>query len=132
MVKSSSFRWSKDTGYLFENAVINYMILLQNYQLQNQSESYLQVCQTLESQLFSSTSLSNICTSLAQPPILLSLQACKTINSQRSIAKYNIVIFQPVESQNEYYAFAGLNIIYIDTYSNFQAFFLLTTWYLVD
>jgi hypothetical protein len=45
----------------------------------------------------------------------------------------DVLIFQPAESQNEYYAFAGPNIVRIGTYSDFQAFFLLpTTWYLVD
>jgi hypothetical protein len=45
----------------------------------------------------------------------------------------DILIFQPAGSDNEYYAFAGPNIVRTGTYSDFQAFFLLpTTWYLVD
>jgi len=44
-----------------------------------------------------------------------------------------VLIFQPAESQNEFYAFAGPNIVRKGTYSDFEAFFLLpTTWYLVD
>jgi hypothetical protein len=45
----------------------------------------------------------------------------------------DILIFQPARSDNEYYAFAGPNIIRRGTSSDFRAFFSLpTTWYLVD
>jgi hypothetical protein len=49
------------------------------------------------------------------------------------VRKRDILIFQPTESDNEFYAFAGPNIVRMGTYSDFRAFFLLpTTWYLVD
>jgi hypothetical protein len=45
----------------------------------------------------------------------------------------DILIFQPAQSDNKFYAFAGPNIVRTGTYSDFEAFFLLpTTWYLVD
>jgi hypothetical protein len=45
----------------------------------------------------------------------------------------DVVIFQPARSGDEFYAFAGPNIVRMGTYSDFHAFFLLsTTWYLVD
>jgi hypothetical protein len=44
----------------------------------------------------------------------------------------DILIFQPAETGNEFYAFAGPNIVRVGTYSDFEAFFLSTTWYLVD
>jgi len=45
----------------------------------------------------------------------------------------DVLIFQPANSENEFYAFAGPNIVRMGTYSDFEAFFLLpTTWYLVD
>jgi hypothetical protein len=52
-----------------------------------------------------------------------------TIDVQRR----DILIFQPAESDDEFYAFATPNIVRKGTYSDFEAFFLLsTTWYLVD
>jgi hypothetical protein len=45
----------------------------------------------------------------------------------------DVLIFQPARSNDEFYAFAGPNIVRKGTYSDFEAFFLLpTTWYLVD
>jgi len=45
----------------------------------------------------------------------------------------DVLIFQPAEVENAFYAFAGPNIVRKGTYSDFEAFFLLpTTWYLVD
>ena len=44
-----------------------------------------------------------------------------------------VLIFQPAQSVGEFYAFASPNIVRKGTYSDFEAFFLLsTTWYLVD
>src|SRR5947209_13364474 len=45
----------------------------------------------------------------------------------------DVLIFQPAKSGNEFYAFAGPNIVRVGTYSDFEAFSLLsTTWHLVD
>jgi hypothetical protein len=45
----------------------------------------------------------------------------------------DVLILQPVKAGDEFYAFAGPNIVRKGTYSDFRAFFLLpTTWYLVD
>ena len=45
----------------------------------------------------------------------------------------DVLIFQPAESENAFYAFTGSDIVRKDTYSDFEDFFLLpTTWYLVD
>jgi hypothetical protein len=45
----------------------------------------------------------------------------------------DVLIFQPAESDDEFYAFASPNIVRKGTYLDFEAFFLLpTTWYLVD
>ena len=45
----------------------------------------------------------------------------------------DVLIFQPAQLENTFYAFAGQNIVRKGTYSDFEAFFFLpTTWYLVD
>jgi hypothetical protein len=45
----------------------------------------------------------------------------------------DVLIFQPAQSGADFYAFASPNIVRKGTYSDFKAFFLLsTTWYLVD
>ena len=45
----------------------------------------------------------------------------------------DVLIFQPAESGDLFYAFAGRDIVRKGTYTDFEAFFLLqTTWYLVD
>jgi hypothetical protein len=45
----------------------------------------------------------------------------------------DVLIFQPSDAFNEFYAFAGPNIVRTGTYQDFKSFFSLpTTWYLVD
>jgi hypothetical protein len=61
----------------------------------------------------------------------------KSINSEEnpvisSNRMRDILIFQPARSDNEYYAFAGPNLVRMGTHSDFKDFFLPTTWYLVD
>jgi hypothetical protein len=54
-------------------------------------------------------------------------------NPTATFQKRDILIFQPAESNDEFYVFASSNIVRKGTYSDFEAFFLLpTTWYLVD
>ena len=58
-------------------------------------------------------------------------------NDKRSVISSgrirNVLIFQSANSDNEFYAFAGPNIVRKGTYFDFEAFFFLpTTWYLVD
>src|SRR5438045_4910919 len=45
----------------------------------------------------------------------------------------DVLIFQPAESGDLFYAFAGRDIVRTGTYTDFKPFFFLnTTWYLVD
>jgi hypothetical protein len=62
------------------------------------------------------------------------IQFLHIANHNRSASRTrDVLIFQPAESQNEFYAFASPNIVRKGGYSDFEDFLLLpTTWYVVD
>jgi hypothetical protein len=60
-------------------------------------------------------------------------ESTRVPDSSENPAVRDVLIFQPANSENEFYAFAGPNIVRKGTRSDFEALFLLsTTWYLVD